>query len=110
MPTNAEKSLRTAARFLSSCFASSASPASCCSLGKLIKRSNAFSFSLRLRSAFAHDVDYLLSTERKRIVVRSASNEPWREPGRKPFVCLCRLLGPFLTALPLSECEQKCGV
>ena len=52
MPTNAEKSLRTAARFLSSRFASSASLASCCSLGKLIKRSNAFSFSLRLRSAF----------------------------------------------------------
>ena len=66
MPTNAEKSLRTAVRFLSSRFASSVSLASCCSLGKLIKRSNAFSFSLRLRSAFAHDVDYLLSTERKR--------------------------------------------
>jgi hypothetical protein len=98
-------------RFLSSRFASSVSLASCCSLGKLIKRSNAFSFSLRLRSAFAHDVDYLLSTERKRIVVRSASNEPWREPGKKALVfTFCRLLGPFLTALPLSECEQKCGV
>ena len=37
---------------LSSRFASSASLASCRSLGKLIKRANTFSFSLRLRSAF----------------------------------------------------------
>jgi len=51
MPTNAVKWSRMTATSSSSRFASSPSLVSCCSLGKLIRLSNAFSFSLRLCSA-----------------------------------------------------------
>src|SRR6185312_189115 len=65
MPINAVKWARMTATSSSSLFASSPSLLSCCSFGKLIRLSNAFSFSLRLYSLLFALLALLLTSNRK---------------------------------------------
>ena len=102
MPTNAVKWSRMTATSSSSRFASSPSLLSCCSFGKLIRLSNAFSFSLRLYSV-------LLSIRSCSRCLRSCSRRTASSWRRAAVSASRAIFSLFLMIATIKSCRVARG-